>query len=521
STVLEYERKAHEAGLNWSLLKDMDDEALINTLSIVQKDFEKKPMPDTEYIIKELKKKHVTLTLLWKEYKEEYPEGYQFTQFRYYVNEAKKKLNITLRQNYKAGEKMFIDYAGDTVNIINSLHQEIRKAYIFVAVLGASNYTYAEASFSQDLLSMIDSNINALEFFGGVPELIVSDNLKCAVKKANRYEPEINKTFEDFANYYGTAILPARVRKPKDKAKVEKGVQIVEEWIIAALRNRTFFSLEELNRAIRELLDKLNNRKMKQFNASRKELFDRLEKQELKNLPLVRYEIGEWKRAKVNLDYHISVNNHLYSVPYHLIHEEVDVRLTAKTVEIFNKGKRIASHLRSNIPYGYTTDPNHRPKSHKEYLEWTPQKIADWAKLIGTSTALMIEKIFEERLHPEQGIRSCLGIISLSKRYPKERVEAACKRGLSIKSYSYKSIKSILEKGLDRIPLKENEIEQLKFPSSESNLSSSSLSPLSLSNKQLSSSPSKIHENIRGKSYYINKDNKEEEREEVINNVKL
>ena len=531
STVLDYERRIKKAGLSWDAIKDMNEPELLNILSSEQLNCKKnRPMPDFQYLFSEMKKKNVTLTLLWHEYKEKYPDGYQFTQFRYYYNKEKKKLNISLRQNYRAGDKLFTDYAGDTIPVINSLTGEVRKAYIFTTVLAATNYTFCEASFERDNIGYLSSNINALEFYGGVPALIIPDNLKTAVTKSDRFESNLNRTFEEFANYYGLAILPARVRKPKDKAKVEKGVQIVEQWIIASLRKRTFFSLEELNNSIRELLDKLNNRKMKQFNASRKELFDRLEKSQLKSLPLVRYEIGEWKRAKVNLDYHISVNNHLYSVPYHLIHEEVDVRLTDKTVEIFHKGRRIASHLRSDAPFGYTTDPNHRPKSHKEYLEWTQDKIIDWAKGIGESTGLFVEKIFEERSHPEQGIRSCLGIISLSKRYPKDRVEAACKRGLGIMSYSYKSIKSILEKGLDRIPLKEkeqekekdksSETEQSKPTSNELNLysnfsSSSSSSSSSFSNIELKSSLSKHNDYIRGKSYFFSQSNEEQEKEEA------
>jgi transposase len=354
----------------------------------------------------------------------------------------------------------------------------IREAQLFVATLGASNYTYAYASYSQDLPSWIKAHVNAFDFFGGVPEIIIPDNLKSGVTKPCYYEPDINPTYLDMANHYGTAIIPARIGKPKDKAKVESAVGFAERWIIAALRNHTFFSLQELNKAIAEKLTELNNRNFQKMEGSRRSLFEAIDKPALKQLPQSPYEYALWKKHRVNVDYHITVDNHHYSVPYQLVKEQVDVRLTATTVEILFKNKRVASHPRSYIKWQHTTLAEHMPKAHQKYLEWSPSRIINWAGQNGPQTAALVAKILESRKHPEQGFRSCLGIMRLAKHYSPQRLEAACARALILKAYSYKNVKSILQNGLDRQPWPQDV---------------NAIKPVQ-------------HYNIRGKDYYLQKE---------------
>lgn len=476
ATVLEYERRFNESGLGWPVPDDMDDSALQR---IVRKPREngkpRRDMPDMTYLIGEMRRPHVTLYLLWMEYRETNPDGYSYTQFCYYYSEAKKRLDVTLRQFHKAGEKVFTDYAGDTATIIDPKNGLKTPVYLFVATLGASSYTFAEGVLSMNLPSWIDSHIRAFEFFGGVPEIIVPDNTKCAVIHPDRYEPDLNPSFAEMTAHYGTAVIPARVRKPRDKAKVEAAVLLAERWILAALRNRTFFSLTEINEAIGELLDKLNSRKFKQINATREDLFAKLDAPALKPLPMSRYQFAEWAKAKVNIDYHIAVAKHFYSVPYQLVGENVEVKMTAAFVEILYKNRRVASHIRSYVEGGFTTDPAHRPKSHQKYLEWTPSRIISWAGSKGPNIAALVARILEIRQHPEMGYRSCLGIIRLADKFSVERVEAASERALRCNAISYTSVKSILNKGLDKLPLKD--IPEY-VPTS--------------------------HANIRGKEYYTN-----------------
>jgi len=476
STVLEYVRRAREAGLSWPLPPDMDDSALEKIVRGVA-DHPQTParMPEIAYLIAEMKKKHVTLSLLWLEYKSTNPDGYQYTQFCHYYREEKKKLDVVLRQEHRAGEKLFTDYAGQKMYITDPRTGLLTPASIFVAVLGGTSYTYADATLSMTLPSWISSHIRALEYFGGAPEIIVPDNTGCAVIKADRYEPDLNPIFADMAAHYGCAVIPARVAKPRDKAPVETGVQVVERWILAALRNRVFFSIEELNDAIADLLERLNGRKFKKMNTSRRELFEKIEKPAMKPLPPTRYEFLEWKTAKVGIDYHISVGSHLYSVPYQLVGERVDVRLSSVTVEVLYKNRRVASHIRSYKEGGATTNPEHRPKSHQAHLEWTPSRIIGWAAKTGPNTAALVQKILETKRHPEMGYRSCLGIIRLAGQYTPERVEAASHRALRCNALGYKSVKSILECGLDRMPLKDAPV----------------YTP-------------PAHENLRGREYYEN-----------------
>jgi len=456
TTVIKYKNLAEKAGLTYEDIQKLDDLALLKLLKSTRqnKSIEKRPQPDWNWVHQELRKKSVTRQLLWEEYKEIYPAGYQLSHFYELYNCWRKKLNVSMRQTHKAGEKMFVDFAGQTVKITDRFTGDTREAEIFIAVLGASNYTYAEAVWSQDLFNWIEAHGRAFEYFGGITEIVIPDNLKSGVSKACIYEPELNATYHEMAVHYGTAIIPARVRKPKDKAKAEIGVFVVERWILAALRNRTFFSLEELNQAIRELLEKLNNRKFKKLEGTRLSWFEAIEKGALKPLPQERYEIALWKMPTVNIDYHVEIEKHYYSVPYQLAGKKVDVRYTAKTVEIFiNTNNRVASHKRSYVPYKATTVIEHMPKAHQEHLKWTPSRIIAWAATIGESCAAAVEKIITAKDHPAQGYRSCLGILRMGKTYSNNRLEAACKRALAINGCSYTSIKAILKNGLDGHPV--------------------------------------------------------------------
>lgn len=456
TTVLDYEKRLRQAGLSWPLPDDVDDSFLERVVRTrLEEGMPRRDIPDVGYLISEMRRPHVTLHLLWLEYRESHPDGYGYTQFCHYYSLAKARVDLVLRQEHRAGEKLFTDYAGDTLTLTNPRTGHTRPVYIFVAVLGASNYTFAEAVTSLDVASWIGSHIRAFEFMGGVPEIVVPDNTRCAVIRPDRYEPDLNPSFAEMAAHYGAAIIPARVRRPRDKAKVEAGVQVVERWILATLRNRVFYTLDEINEAISQLLDKLNSRKFKRIDSSRDELFEKLDKPALAPLPQDRYQYAEWRSAKVNIDYHVVVDKHFYSVPHHLVGQQLDVRLTSTTVEVLLKGRRVASHPRSYVTGGYTTCPEHRPKSHQKYLEWTPSRIISWAGRCGPNTAALVAKILERRPHPEQGYRSCLGIIRLADRFSSERVEVAAARALKCNAISYQSVKSILDKGLDRQPIRD------------------------------------------------------------------
>lgn len=450
-----YIKQAKDAGLSYSQVEEIDDSRLKHILKGDQgaNSNNNRPEPDWEYIHKEYKKKGVTLQLLWEEYKEIHPKGYQLSQYYDLYDRWKKKLNVSLRQNHKAGEKMFIDYAGQTIPITDRTTGKDKEAELFVAVLGASNYTYLESTWSQGLCDWINSHVRAFEYFGGIPEIIVPDNLKAGVTKACRYEPDINPTYHDLAVHYGTVVIPTRVRKPKDKAKVEVGVQIAERWILAALRNRQFFSLAELNEEIFKLMEKLNNRSFKKLEGSRQSWFETIERNALQPLPQTPYILAKWKKAGVNMDYHVELNKHYYSVPYRLVNETVEIRYTATTVEIFYHGNRMASHKRDDSPYKSTTIREHMPKSHQKYLEWTPSSIIKCAGTVGESVTRVVETLLNTQRHQEQGYRSCMGIMRLRKQYSNVRLEAACSRALEIGGVSYKSIRSILNNGLDLQPL--------------------------------------------------------------------
>ena len=455
STVAEYLFRFQQAALSWPLPQNIDDNQLEQLLypQLPALPAHERPLPDWSYIHQQLRQKSVTLMLLWQEYKEIHPQGYQYSQFCHRYRQWAAKIDPVMRQEHRAGEKMFVDYAGQTIPVYDLHTNQMREAQIFVAVLGASNYTYAEATWTQSLPDWIASHGRAFAFFGGVPKLVVPDNLKSAVSEASFYEPEINPTYLDLVNHYGTVVIPARVRRPKDKAKVETGVQIVERWILARLRNRQFFSLRQLNQAIAELLADLNNKPFQKLPGSRKSAFESMDRPALNPLPSQPYQFAEWKKATVNVDYHIEVHRHYYSVPHALIKKKIDVRITNNTIECFYKSKRVASHIRSHHKGRHSTVKEHMPKSHQKWAEWTPQRFVRWAAKIGPHTQSLIENVLNSRAHPQQGFRSCLGILRLAKGYGNDRLEAACRRAVAIGGTSYRSVESILKHNLDQKPL--------------------------------------------------------------------
>jgi len=456
STASDYLTRLDAAGLSWPLPPEMDEEQLDIRLfhrPDVRGLDAARPLPDWPQIHKELRRKAVTLNLLWQEYRETYPDGYGYSQFCVLHRGWAQTLDVSMRQTHRAGEKLFVDYAGMTMPVVDPPTGETWAAEIFVAALGASQYLYAEATRTQQLQDWIGSHVRTFEYLGGVPEILVPDNLKSGVTKACRYEPDVNPTYTNMASYYGIAVIPARPKKPKDKAKVESGVQIVEREVLARLRDRTFFSLAELNRAIRELLVAVNERPFQKLDASRLELFQELDRPALKPLPSRRYEYSEFLKPTVNIDYHIEVLGHYYSVPFALKGQKVEGLLTARMIEVLHRGKRVASHVRDDRKGRYTTDPSHMPKAHREHLEWSPSRIIHWAGTIGPHCAQVAEQIIKSREHPEQGYRACLGIMRLSKGYDGARVEAACHRALALDVCSYRSIKSMLQTGKDSEPL--------------------------------------------------------------------
>jgi transposase len=455
------------AGLAWPLSATLSDrvlEALLYAGAGSRQGMRRKAEPDWTHVHRELRRPGVTLMLLWEEYRAREPGGYGYSRWCDLYRSWEGRLSPTMRQAHPAGERLFVDYAGQTVEVVDGRTGEVRQAQVFVAAMGASSYTYAEATWTQTLPDWIGSHTRALAFFGGVPAQLVPDNPRVGVDRANWYEPGLNRTYLDLATHYGTAILPARVRRPRDKAKVEVAVLVVERWILARLRHRRFFSLAELNEAMALLVTDLNSRPMRRLGVSRRDLFLELDHPALKPLPTQAYEYAEWRLRRVSLDYHVDIDGHYYSVPYRLIRDQVEARLTTRTVEIFHKGERVAVHLRGTGRGRHTTVPDHMPSAHRRHAEWTIERIQRTAARIGPSTARLLSIILESRPHPEQGYRVCLGILRLARQYGEPRLEAACDRGLDIGASSYGSIQSILKNGLDRQPRPPSQQGELVLP---------------------------------------------------------
>lgn len=472
-SISEYLGRARRAGLSWPLPDDLDDERLEALLFPSPPDvpLDQRPVPDWAAVHRDLRRPNMTLALLWEEYRAGAVNGFGYSWFCDLYREWAGRLKPTLRQVHTAGERLFVDYAGHGMEVIDGASGEIRRAEIFVAVLGASSFVYVEATWSQTLPDWILAHVNALSFLGGVPRQIVSDNLKSGVTRACFHEPTINRTYADMAAHYRTAIIPARPYKPRDKAKVEVGVQVVQRWILARLRNRRFFSLAELNLAIRALMDQINDRPMRGWGTTRRALYEQLDRPALLALPPAPYEYADWKHCRVNLDYHIEIARHFYSVPFRLLRQPVEARITARTVEIFHRGTLVAMHQRSLRQHRLSTVADHMPSSHRRYRDWTHERIQREAIATGDDTAALIEIVLRSRPHPEQGFRSCIGILGLRGRYGAERVDAACAKALALGTRSYASVAAILKNGRQDRPA----------PADQSSL---------------------LHENIRGPGYY-------------------
>lgn len=453
STASEYLKRAARAGLSWPLPAGLSDADLERQLFQSTGGATRRSLapPDWPQVHRELRRKGVTLSLVWEEYRAAHPDdGYGYSRFCELYRRWEGRLSPTMRQHHFAGERVFVDYCGDPLEVIDGATGEVRQAQVFVGVLGASNYTYVEATWTQALPDWIASHTRMLAFFGGVPGQLVSDNLKAGVTKACFYEPKVNRTYADLATHYDTAIIPARPYRPRDKAKVEVGVQLVQRWIVARLRKRRFFSLSELNAAIRELLERFNAKRTRHLGASRRELFERLDKPALKPLPATAYEYAEWVERRVGLDYHVEIEKHYYSAPHTLLKQKLWARIAARTVEIFHDGQRVASHVRTSGNRGHTTVADHMPASHRRYAGWTPGEIRRKAERIGPNTAALVDLILRTKTHPEQGFRACLGIVRLSKPHGREALEAACSRAIEIGGLSYTSVNSILKNNLHR-----------------------------------------------------------------------
>jgi len=478
ATVSDVLQRAAITGLRqWSEVESIDEAELERRLYRSPDEIVRtRPLPDWQHVRTELHRKGVTLALLHLEYRAQHADGCEYSQFCELFGRWHKTQHPTMRQIHRAGEKMFVDYAGQKPQIVDRETGEVTDVELFVAVLGASSYTYAEATRTQRGPDFIASHVRSYQYFGGVTRDTVPDQLRSGVSQPCRYEPGIQRTYEEMAQHYGTTVLPARPRKARDKAKVEVGVQQAERWLLAPLRDQTFFSLAELNARIAELLVALNQKEMKEYGASRRQLYERLDLPALRPLPPTPFCYAEWKQVGVNIDYHVEVDRHWYSVPHELIGEKLEARFTATTVEVFRRGQRVASHARSYVPGRFTTCTGHMPKSHQEHREWSPSRMIRWGATIGPKTEALVTAILNERPHPEQGYRSCLGILRLARRYGEARLENAAGRALVVGARSYRHVESILRSGLDRVPLDD------------------AAAPAGTTPKK--------HENIRGPGYY-------------------
>ena len=460
STVGDYLARARQAGVDWGAAKALNEAELEARLfrHAGRNEPPARVPVDFGWVHRELARPGVTLQTLWVEYRDaavgQSPlRPYEYSRFCDLYARWKQTLGLVMRQVHRAGEKVFVDYSGKKPRIVNPETGEVTEVELFVAVLGASNFTFAEATRSQKLADFVGSTIRAFEHFGAVPAVVVPDQLRSAVSGPDRYEPDINPTYLEMAQHYGITVIPARPRKPRDKAKVEGGVLIAQRWILAALRNRTFFSLAELNEAIAELLERLNTRPFQKLDGCRRSVFEAIDRPAMRALPARRYELAEWRHAKVNVDYCVTFDHRLYSVPYALVGQAVEIRATARVVEILRKGVRVASHARTFGPKGTSViAAEHRPRAHRDYGGWPPERMVAWAASVGPRVGEVAAEIMRRRTHPETGYRACLGIIRLGDRYGQERVDVACARALAIGSPSFKSVAAILKNGLDRVP---------------------------------------------------------------------
>ncbi len=460
STVNDYLLRAQAAALSWPLPEGLDDQQIQERLlhppqaqpEASPPPEPPRPLPDWPEVHKELGRRSVTLRLLWQEYRERFPNGYGYTQYCEYYHRWAQTLDPVMRHHHPPGEKLFVDWAGQTVPI-QGTDGDLSQASVFIAVLGASNKTFAQAFATQKLPSWITAHCQAYQFFQGVTRVTVPDNPKTGVLSACRYEPLLHRTYLEMGEHYGTVIIPARPKRPRDKAKAEGHVLIAERQILAALRDHTFFSIAELNAAMTPLLTKLNAQPFQKLEGSRDSWFETYEKPKLLPLPATPFELATWSQAGVNIDYHVVVDKHYYSVPYQLIHQTLEVRLTQTTVELFHHGKRVAAHARSFQPGLFTTLNEHRPKAHQKHLEWTPGRLVEWAAKTGPQCAQLVEQILKDKPHPEMGYRSCLGILRLGNAVGAQRLEAACRRALHFGTCTYRSVDSILKHRLDQQPL--------------------------------------------------------------------
>ena len=472
-TVNRYLRRAAERGLGWPLPADVDDAALEARLFPRAAPVHERVRPDCAHIHRELKRDGVTLQLLWEEYAQVHSNGYRRTQFFEIYRQWARRLRPSMRQVHRAGEKTFIDFSGKRSTLVDRHTGELRHVELFVAVLGASGFTYAEATATQRLPDWVGAHSRMVEYFGGSTALWIPDQLKSAVTRPCHYEPGVNRTYEDLAAHYGAVVVPARPAKPRDKAAVENSVLLAQRWVLARLRDQTFFELGALNVAIRVLLDQLNDRPLKKLGISRRALYEQVDRPALRPLPAVRYVLAHWKRCRVNIDYHVEVERHAYSVPFQLIREQVEVRYTTTTVEVFFKGRRVTSHRRR-----YDRQPStvleHMPSAHRAHAEWTPSRLIRWAEKVGSATGQLVTRILRSRPHPEQEYRAVLGIMRLGRQHGNARLDTASARAMALGSYHYRTVKNILAAGQDHLPLE---------PPAET-------------------TPTPTHTNIRGAAYY-------------------
>jgi transposase len=475
-TVSEYLARARAAGVAWPLPNDLDDAALEARLFARPVDPARlaQALPDWVQLHQELKRPGVTLQLVWLEYRAVHPTGYAYSHFCARYRGWARTLKPSMRQVHRAGEKLFVDFSGKRPSLVDATTGEVVVVELFVGVLGASGLIYAEATRSQDLASWVGAHVRMVEYFGGSTAIWVPDNLKSGVTTANYYEPAINRTYADLARHYGAIVLPARAAHPKDKPKVEVSVQIAQRWILAVLRHQTFFTLADLNAAIRTCLDAVNDRLMQIVGVSRRVLFEQIDRPALRPLPRTRYELATWKPCRVNIDYHVDAEHNWYSVPYQLVHAHVEARVTQTTVEVFLSGRRVASHARLTGRGRFSTQVAHMPRAHRAHAEWTPSRLIGWADQTGPATGRLVAGILARRPHPEQGYRACLGLMRLGRAHGLDRLDAACARAERLRSYRYRTVEHILIHQQDRLPLDEPAPARLAL----------------------------THENLRGAAYY-------------------